>query len=172
MDTKEKDLAAMLNLSRDEMKTIRNVIRDKHDLGVLWYREESNKPEHLRTVYWTDAGLVYLKYYMETKKQWNEANEQSKPWTLMTKGQFDKSVKDTQWTGKVVNNNYKNNTCLMVEHETGFKVLTRCRDSRLYPKLSYVVVDSKSLSHTIRLPYFKTYEKAQEQVKRLRQRPA
>lgn len=164
MDMKEKDLAVHMNLSRDELKTIRNVIRDKHDLGVLWYREESNKPEHLRTVFWTDAGLMYLKYYMETKTQWMKEEEENKMWSLMTKGQFDKSVNNTKWVGKVVNNNYKNNTCLMIEHETGFKVLSRCRDSKLYPKHSYVVVDSKNLKHIIRLQYFKTYEKAQEQI--------
>ena len=165
-------MAVHFNLSRDELKTIRNVVRDKHDLGILWYREESNKPEHLRTVYWTDAGVMYLKYYIETKTQWQKLESETQPWSLMTKGQFDKSVKDSYWVGKVVNNNYKNNTCLMVEHETGFKVLTTCRDSRLYPKHSYIVVDSKGLKHITRIPYLKSYEKAQEQIRKLNKRPS
>lgn len=164
MDMKERDLVEKFGISRDEFKEIRASIGQKHDLGTLWYREESKKPEHLRTVYWTDAGLLYLRYYVEVKGQLAKLDEDTGDFTPMTKGDFDKSVNNTHWAGKVVTNNYKNNTCLMVEHQTGFKVLTNCRDSRNYPKHSYVLVDSKNLRHTVRLPYFKNYEKANEQA--------
>lgn len=164
MDTKERDLVEKFGISRDEFKEIRASIAKEHELGTLWYREDSKKPEHLRTVYWTDAGLLYLRYYMEVKGQLAKLDKETNDFAPMTKGDFDKSVKNTNWAGKIVVNNYKNNTCLMVEHETGFKVLTKCRDSRNYPKHSWVLVDSKNLSHTVRLPYFKTYEKANEQA--------
>lgn len=164
MDIKERDLVKQFGISRDDFKVIRKTLAEKHELGVLWYREESAKPEHLRTIYWTDAGVVYLRYYMEVKGQWDDMVEKANEFRPMTKGEFDKSVNNTQWAGKVVVNNYKNNTCLMVEHQIGFKVLTNCRDSRLYPKHSYVVVDSKNLKHTVRLPYFKSYEKAFEKI--------
>lgn len=171
MDTKERDLVEKMGISRAEFKEIRASIGQKHDLGTLWYREESNKPEHLRTVYWTDAGLLYLRYYMEVKGQLAKIDEQTGDFTPMTKGDFDKSVNNTFWAGKIVVNNYKNNTCLMVEHQTGFKVLTKCRDSRAYPKHSHVVVDSKNLRHTVRLPVFKSYEKANEQAIKANRKP-
>lgn len=171
MDTKERDLVEKMGISRAEFKEIRASIGQKHDLGTLWYREESNKPEHLRTVYWTDAGLLYLRYYMEVKGQLAKIDEQTGDFVPMTKGDFDKSVNNTHWAGKIVVNNYRNNTCLMVEHETGFKVLTKCRDSRAYPKLSYVVVDSKNLRHTVRLPVFRNYEKANEQAIKANRKP-
>jgi len=164
MDIKERDLAEQMGIKRDEFKTIRKTLAEKHDLGILFYREESSKPEHLRTVYWTDAGVVYLRYYLEVKGQWAKLEKEAEEFRPMTKGEFDKSVNNTQWAGKVVVNNYKNNTCLMVEHQIGFKVLTSCRNSKDYPKHSYVVVDSKNLKHIVRLPYFKTYEKANEKV--------
>jgi hypothetical protein len=164
MDTKERDLVQKFGISRDEFKEIRASIGKEHDLGTLWYREDSKKPEHLRTVYWTDNGLLYLRYYMEVKRQMTDIVDTVSEWKPMTKGEFDKSVNNTYWAGKVVVNNYKNNTCLMVEHQTGFKVLTKCRDSRQYAKHSHVVVDSKNLSHTVRLPSFKSYEKANEQA--------
>lgn len=164
MDIKEKELAEQVGISRNEFKTIRKVLGDKRDLGVLFYREESSKPEHLRTVYWTEAGVTYLRYYLEVKDQWEEMERKSNEFRPMTKGEFDKAVNGTRWAGKVINNNYRNQTCLMVEHQIGFKVLTSCKDSRLYPKHSYVVVDSKNLKHTVRLPYFKSYEKANEKA--------
>ena len=164
MDIKEKDLVTHFGINRDEFKTIRKTLADKHDLGILWYREDSTKPEHLRTVYWTDAGVEYLKYYLEVRKQFDAMDAIANEFRPMTKGEFDKSVNDTMWAGKVVVNNYKNSSCLMVEHQTGFKVLTSCRNNKDYPKHSYVVVDSKNLKHTIRLPYFKNYEKANEKA--------
>ena len=170
--TKESEVSKSLGVNRSELKTIRKSVPSVHpELGVLWGREESKKPEHLQTVMWTDNGLLFLRHYIEVKKQWAEmekAIEKPEADSLkpMTKGDFDKVVNNTKWAGKVVNNSYKNLRTVMVEHDIGFKVLVNCRDNRLLPKLGWVVVDSKNLRHTIRLPYFKSHEKAQQACKK------
>jgi hypothetical protein len=163
-DIKERDLVEQFGISRSEFKEIRETLASEHQLGTLWYRESSNKPEHLRTVFWTGAGLTYLRYYLEVKRQFTDIVETPKEWKPMTKGEFDKSVNNTYWAGKVVVNNYKNASCIMVEHQTGFKVLTKCKDNKQYSKGSYVLVDSKNLTHIVRTPSFKSYEKANEQA--------
>lgn len=162
---KESDVSKQCGLTRNELKKIREAVPSVHpELGLLWEREKSKKPEKMRTVLWTDGGILFLANYIKIRNAWVEEEQKQPEMKSMTKGEFDKAVNNTKWVGKVVNNNYKNNTCLMVEHDTGFKVIVLCRDSRTYPKLGYVIVDSKNLRHTVRLPYFKTHEKAHQEA--------
>lgn len=162
---KESDICELFGVNRSELRKIRESIPNFHpELGVLWKREESNKPERMKTVLWTDGGLKFLQLYANLKAEHlaevKEA-EQNRP---MTKGEFDKTVNNTKWVGKVHNNRYKNNTCLMIEHDTGFKVIVLCKDNLMYPRNSFVIVDSRNLRHTVRQPSFQTYEKAYQQA--------
>lgn len=167
MDTKESDLVDKYGISRAEFKDIRKSIKQNGDLGRLWYREESNKPEHLRTVLWTDVGQYFLAHYLQSKVEYIQQEEQSIS-DVMTKGQFDKLVNNSKWVGKVTRNSYGNTRLVTVEHETGFKVNVACKDNKLHSKHSYVQVDTKNLRHIIRLPSFKNYEKAKESLQRKR----
>lgn len=166
MDIKESELSKNLGIPRAEFKGIRNAIKGNHDLGVLWYREESKKPEHLRCVYWTDNGIMYLMHYLKVKQLWNE--EVSKPMdtSVMTKEDFNNTVNDTEWVGKVTGNQYKNRKLIQVEHEIGYKVVVNCKDNSLYSKSSFVVVDTKNFRHSVRKPQYRTYEKALKDCKR------
>jgi hypothetical protein len=164
MDTKESDLVDKYGISRSEFKDIRKTIQQNGDLGRLWYREDSKKPEHLRTVFWTDVGQYFLAHYLQSKVEFIQQEEQSiEP--VMTKAQFDKLVNNTKWVGKVTRNSYANINLVTVEHETGFKVNVTCKDNKNYSKHSYVQVDTKNLRHNIRQPSFKSYEKAKESLK-------
>jgi hypothetical protein len=164
MDTKESDLVEKYGISRAEFKDIRKTIKQNGELGRLWYRADGKKPEHLRTVFWTDVGQYFLAHYLQSKVEFIQQEEQSIE-SVMTKGQFDKLVNNSKWVGKVTRNSYANTRLVTVEHETGFKVNVACKDNKLYSKHSYVQVDTKSLKHTIRLPSFKNYEKAKESLK-------
>jgi hypothetical protein len=164
METKESDLVDKYGISRSELKEIRNTINQKGEMGLLWYREESKKPEHLRTVIWTDIGQYFLAHYLQSKVEFVQQEEQSLDHT-MSKSQFIKLVDNTKWVGKIVRNSYVNTTLVTVEHETGFKVNVNCKDNKQYSKHSYVQVDTKHQRHTIRLPSFKNYEKAKESLK-------
>lgn len=164
MDTKESDLVDKYGISRSEFKNIRKTIEQKGELGILWYREDSKKPEHLRTVFWTDVGQFFLAHYLQAKVEVFQQQEQSLSDT-MSKAQFDKLVNNTKWVGKVIRNTYANKNLVFVEHETGFRVNVECRDNKLYSKNSYVQVDTRNQKHTIRLPQFKNYEKAKESLK-------
>jgi hypothetical protein len=167
MDTKESDLVDKYGISRAEFKDIRKTIQQNGDLGRLWYREESNKPEHLRTVLWTDVGQYFLAHYLQSKAEFIQQEEQSIS-EVMTKGQFDKLVNNSKWVGKITRNSYANINLVTVEHETGFKVNVTCKNNKMYSKHSYVQVDTKNLRHNIRLPSFKNYEKAKESLQRKR----
>ena len=164
MDTKESDLVDKYGISRAEFKDIRKSIKQNGELGRLWYREAGKKPEHLRTVLWTDVGQYFLAHYLQSKVEYIQQEEQSISDT-MTKGQFDKLVNNSKWVGKITRNSYANTRLVTVEHETGFKVNVACKDNKLYSKHSYVQVDTKNLKHTIRLPSFKNYEKAKASLK-------
>lgn len=170
--TKESDISKTFGVKRSELKMIRESVPPIHpELGILWGREESKKPKHMQTIVWTDNGVLFLRHYLKLKSTWEEVEknmekpieEAIKP---MTKGEFDVVVNNTKWVGKVSNNRYKNFKTVMVEHDIGFKVLVTCRDSRLLPKGFWVVVDSKNLRHVIRLPFFKTHEKALQACKK------
>jgi len=162
MNHKESELVDILNITRAEFKYLRkNLANSDKNVGPLWVREESNKPEHLRTVYWTDAGMYFLRAYLSEKA----SQIVIKPDTdmkVMTKAQFLDMVHKTKWVGKVVRNLYKNHMVLMVEHNSGFNVMVNCRDNQLYSKGAWVVVDTNENSHTVRGQSFKSYEKAFE----------
>lgn len=164
MDTKESDLVEKYGISRAEFKDIRKTIKQNGELGRLWYRADGKKPEHLRTVFWTDVGQYFLAHYLQSKVEFIQQEEQSIE-TVMTKGQFDKVVNNSKWVGKVTRNSYANINLVTVEHETGFKVNVNCKDNKLYSKGSFVLVDTKNFRHCIRQPSFKTYEKAKESLK-------
>lgn len=166
MDTKESQLSKDLGIPRSEFKNIRNAIQDNHDLGRLWYREESNKPEHLRSIWWTDTGIFYLRHYLEVKKQWIALEKEPIDMKVLSKDDFNKTVNDTKWVGKVVRNGYKNRRLVMVEHDIGYKCVVNCKDNASYSLNSFVVVDSKNFSHYIRKPAYRTYEKALKDCKR------
>ena len=162
---KESDISELMGMKRSELKKIRESIPNMHpELGVLWTREESNRPEKMKTVLWTDGGVQFLSLYLNIKIQHQEFKKETEFIKPMTKGEFDKSVNNTKWVGKVSNNRYKNKTCLMVEHDTGFKVIVLCKDNMMYPRNSFVIVDCKNLRHTVRQPHFQTYEKAYQQA--------
>jgi len=166
MDIKESDLCKEFGLPRSEFKLIRKNLADKHDLGILWYREESKKPEHLRSVYWTDVGVYYLRTYLKVKEEWNKETSVPVDLGVMTKEQFNETVNNSLWVGKVVRNKYKNKRIVMVEHDIGYKCNVACKDNAMYSLHSYVVVDSKNLKHCIRKPQYKSYEKALKDCKR------
>lgn len=162
---KEADISELMGMKRNELRKIRESIPPMHpDLGLLWQREESNKPEKLKTVLWTDGGVQFLTIYLNFKMKHIKEERENEIYKPMTKGEFDKAVNNTKWVGKVHNNRYKNNTCLMVEHDTGFKVIVLCKDNMKYSRNSFVIVDSRNLRHTVREPSFQTYEKAYQQA--------
>lgn len=167
MDIKESELSKEFGLPRSEFKLIRKSLADKHDLGILWYREISNKPEHLRSVYWTDVGVYYLRNYLKAKEEWVKETSTPVDLDVMTKEQFNETVNNSQWVGKVVRNKYKNKRIVMVEHEIGYKCNVTCKDNSNYSLHSYVVVDSKNFNHCIRKPQYKSYEKALKDCKRV-----
>lgn len=162
---KESEVSELLGLKRSELKKIRESIPNTHpELGVLWGREDSNKPEKLKTVIWTDGGIQFLALYLNIKAQHLENKKENEFMKPMTKGEFDKTVNNSKWVGRVANNRYRNNSCLLIEHDIGFKVVVLCKDNKLYPRNSFVIVDSRNLRHTVRLPHFQTYEKAYQQA--------
>lgn len=171
MDIKESQLSKDLGIPRSEFKNIRNAIKDKHDLGVLWYREESKKPEHMRSIWWTDVGVYYLRTYLQVKVQWEEETKVPIDMKVLSKDEFNKTVNDTKWIGKIVRNGYKNRRLLMVEHDIGYRCIVNCKNNSDYSLNSFVVVDSKNFNHYIRKPAYKSYEKALKDCKR-EQRPS
>lgn len=167
MDIKESDLSKEIGIPRSEFKAIRKTLAEKHDLGILWYREESKKPEHLRSIYWTEVGVYYLRTYLKVKEEWNKETSVPVDLGVMTKEQFNETVNNSLWVGKVVRNKYKNRRIVMVEHEIGYKCNVTCKDNAMYSLHSYVVVDSKNFNHCIRKPAYKSYEKALKDCKRV-----
>lgn len=160
MNHQESSLQEVYGWTKHDLRKVRADIQ-QFEGHSLWFREDSKKPKHLQTIWWTPVGLIYLQEYfkhIETIKKPDPASMED----TMTKVQFDKMVNDSKWVGRVVRNGYKNSRVLMVEHHTGFKVIVNCRDNKHYPKNSYVSVDTKNNRHTIRKPSFKTYEKAQQ----------
>ena len=167
MDIKESDLSKEIGLPRAEFKLIRKNLAAKHELGTLWYREDSKKPEHLRSVFWTDVGIYYLRTYLSVKAKWNEEEAKGVNLDVMTKEQFANTVNNTMWVGKVTRNKYKNKRLIMVEHEIGYQCNVNCKDNANYSMHSYVVVDSKNSRHSVRKPQYKSYEKALKDCKRV-----
>lgn len=172
MDIKESELISKYNWDKQELRAIRNN-GDRFEGVLIWYREKSNKPAHLRTVWWTDGGVSFLTDYFKAKmvigdfikseiEKINESNGVIDD-KAMTKLDFNKLVNKTRWIGKVVRNSYKNNKLILVEHETGFKVVCVCKNNLLYPVNQWVIVDTLENKHSIRKQAFKLYEQAQKQ---------
>ena len=160
MNQQETVLQEQYGWKKHELRKVRGDIQT-FEGHPLWYREDSKKPKHLQTIWWTPVGIIYLQEYfkhIETIK----TNDPVEIEQVMTKTQFDELVNNTKWVGRVVVNSYKNSRVVMVEHHTGFRVMVNCRDNKLLPKSSYVSVDTKHNRHIIRKPSFKTYEKANQ----------
>lgn len=160
MNIKESDLIATNGWLKSDLKAVRQDAIEFEGMR-LWFREESKKPKHLQTIWWTDVGVMYLTEYFRVKKEMETPSpmEESR---VMSKEEFAKSVNNTKWIGRVVRNGYKNYNTVMVEHDSGFMIMVNCRNNKALPKNSYVEVDTKNNRHTIRKPAFKTYEKAKQ----------
>ena len=160
MNIKENELMSMYGWTKNEMRKVRDM-GSSFEGHTLWYREESKKPKHLQTIWWTDVGLLYLTEYFKTIATMKEPSPVEET-RVLTKTEFDKIVNDTEWVGKIIRNSYKNANTVLVEHDIGFRVIVTCRDNKVLPRNSYVSVDTRNNRHTIRKPAFKTYEKAKQ----------
>jgi hypothetical protein len=160
MNIKESDLIAKNGWLKSDLKAIRHDTIEFEGMR-LWFREESKKPKHLQTIWWTDVGVMYLTEYFNVVKDMKKFPDESES-RVMSKEEFAVSVNNSKWIGRVISNNYKNFNTIMVEHDTGFRVMVNCRNNKVLPKNSYVEVDTKNNRHTIRKPAFKTYEKAKQ----------
>ena len=160
MNIKESDLIAKNGWLKSDLKAVRHDAIEFEGMR-LWFREESKKPKHLQTIWWTDVGVMYLTEYFRVKDEMTQPSPVSEN-RVMSKEEFAKSANNSKWIGKVVTNSYKNYNSVMVEHDTGFRVIVNCRNNKVLPKNSYVEVDTKNNKHTIRKPAFKSYEKAKQ----------
>ena len=160
MNIKESELIAKNGWLKSDLKAVRHDAIEFEGMR-LWFREESKKPKHLQTIWWTDVGVMYLTEYFRVKTELETPipMEESR---VMSKEEFVKLVNNSKWVGRVVRNGYKNFNTVMVEHDSGFMILVNCRNNKVLPKNSYVEVDTKNNNHTIRKPAFKSYEKAKQ----------
>jgi uncharacterized short protein YbdD (DUF466 family) len=160
MNHQESLLVSTYGWSKHDLRKVRGEIQ-QFEGHPLWFREDSKKPKHLQTIWWTPVGLIYLQEYFKSVEIMKQPDPEALE-SVMTKAQFDKLVDNTKWVGRITRNNYKNTKVILVEHHTGFRVIVNCRDNKHYPKNSYVSVDTKNNRHMVRKPSFKTYEKAQQ----------
>lgn len=160
MKYKESELSVKFGWNKNELRKVRDLGSD-FEGHILWFREESKKPKHLQTIWWTDVGLLYLTEYFKTINSIKQSNAVVDT-SVLTKNQFNDIVNNSEWVGRVINNNYKNTNTVLIEHDIGYKVIVTCKDNRLVPKHSFVSVDTRNNKHIIRKPAFKTYEKAKQ----------
>lgn len=160
MNQKESNLLQAYGWKKNELRDIRSKVSEFEGVR-LWYREESNKPKHLQTVWWTEVGVFYLTEYFKSVKEMTTPSPVDEI-RQMTKTEFDKIVNNSKWIGKVAKNQYRNINTVLVEHDTGFRVIVTCKDNSKLPCHSYVEVDTRNNKHIIRKPHFKSHEKAKQ----------
>jgi hypothetical protein len=171
MNISESELIKVNGWKKKELRKIRKETKE-FEGHLLWYIDNENRPKIYQKIYWTPIGIIFLREYFFAKMKIVEDAIKSIPDDIiengaMTKGQFNKVVNNSRWIGKVSRNTYRNNKIILVEHETGFKVLTKCKNNLLYPKNKWVIVDTLENNHSIKKQSFKSYEKAKEEKTKL-----
>jgi|APGre2960657373_1045057.scaffolds.fasta_scaffold04917_5 hypothetical protein len=152
----EKELNCEYGWDIAEMKCVRKQIIN-FDSQELWTRLESKKPEHLRTVVWTDFGVEYLKAWFEGVREADKliAYLGKNP---VESGRLEEVVVhndirdlwNSQWVGKVTKNWFPNDRIMEVQHENGLLVIVYVRNSKSYRIGDKVLVDSQRVSHYVR----------------------
>lgn len=152
----EKELNSEYGWDIAEMKCVRKQIVSFNQ-QELWTRLASKKPEHLRTVVWTDFGIEYLKAWFEGIKEADKLiaylgknpDETGRMEEVVVYNDI-RDLWNTQWTGTVTKNWFPNNRLIEVKHDNGLLVMVYCRDSKNYRVGNKVLVDSQRASHYAR----------------------
>jgi hypothetical protein len=152
----EKELSAEYGWSIADLRDVR-ALHCKFDNRELWFRKPSKKPEHLRTIIWTDLGVEFLQQWFKGLKEADKilaylGNDPEGSGRLEELA-VTNTIQDLyglEWEGKVVSNWYPNSRLIEVEHENGIKVIAICRDNKKYRVKDKVLVDSKQASHYVR----------------------
>ena len=152
----EKELVSEYGWSIAEIKCVRKQIIN-FDAQELWTRAESKKPEHLRTVLWTDFGIEYLKAWFEGIKEADKIiaylgknPDQNGRLEEIVLFNDVKDLWNSEWIGKVTKNWFLNNRLMEVKHDDGLLVTVYVRNAKAYRIGDRVLVDSQRASHYVR----------------------
>lgn len=152
----EKELVTEYGWDIAEIKCVRKQIVS-FDAQELWTRAKSKKPEHMRTVLWTDFGIEYLKAWFEGIKEADKLIAYLGKNPVET-GRLEEVVVyndardlwNTEWIGKVTKNWFVNDRLMEVQHENGLLVTVYVRNAKSYQIGDKVLVDSQRVSHYVR----------------------